>query len=51
MKRRDEARAPPITRRERAEVIVDEGLTYRRDQVTIAVARYSPGVGDLIACL
>jgi hypothetical protein len=35
----------------RAEVVVDEGLTYRRDQVTIAVDRYSPGVGDLIACL
>src|SRR5271166_2778650 len=28
-----------------SEVVVDEGLTYRRDQVTIAVARYSPGVG------
>ena len=50
MKRKDRARAPPTTRRERAKV-VDEGLTYRRDQVTIAVARYSPGVGDLIACL
>ena len=51
MKQKDGARAPPKNQRERAEVVVDEGLTYRGDQVIIAGARYSPGVGDLIACL
>ncbi len=33
------------------ETAVDEELTYRQDRVTIAVARYSPGPGNLIACL